>query len=122
MHEMSIAIPLVEQLQALAAEHNAARVEALTVTAGVMRQVVPEALVVAFEIAAAETCAAGATLTVEILPLAARCRQCGRRFEPSIDSFVCDRCNQADVEIIDGNDVVLTSVTFQQADDEDQPG
>lgn len=115
MHEMSIAVELMRQLEALAAEHNAAQVTELTVAAGAMRAIVPEALEIAFEAVAEGTCAAGATLHLEIVPPVARCRQCGSRYEPEPDSFVCGQCNQADVEIVQGNEILLTSVTCEQA-------
>ena len=115
MHEMSIAVELMRQLEALAAENNAERVTELTVTAGAMRAIVPEALEIAFEAVAEGTCAAGATLHLEIVPPLARCRQCGSRYEPEPDSFVCGQCNQADVEIVQGNEILLTSVRWEQA-------
>lgn len=115
MHEMSIAIPLVHQLQQLAAEHGADRVETLTVTAGAMRHIVPELLVDAFASAAEGTCAEGAVLEVAIEPVVAQCRSCDTRYDATIDSFECPKCNQADVEIVEGNTIILKSVTFEQA-------
>ena len=114
MHEMSIAVALMEQLEALAAEHAVERVEALTVRAGVLRQIVPEAFEAAFEAVAQGTCAEGARLVLEVVPPVARCRQCGLRFQPQLDSFLCARCRQADVELLEGNDIVLTSVVCEQ--------
>lgn len=126
MHEMTIAVELMRQLEALAAEHGVERIEEVNVAAGAMRQVVPDALELAFEILAEDTCAAGTRLNLEVTPVIARCRQCGYRFEPELDMFLCARCNQADVEIVEGDDIILTSVTCQQQDgarcDEDQRG
>ncbi|MFW6163985.1 MAG: hydrogenase maturation nickel metallochaperone HypA [Planctomycetota bacterium] len=111
---MSIALALVEQLESVAAEHQAERIVAVSVRAGVLRQIVPEALEMAFETAAEGTCAEGATLELEIAPAIARCRRCGHRFQPELDSFLCPRCEQADVEIVEGEDIVLTSITAEQ--------
>ena len=116
MHEMSIAIPLVHQLQQLAAEHGAERVETLTVTAGAMRHIVPELLVDAFASVAEGTCAEGALLEVIIEPVVARCRGCDTRYDATIDSYECPKCNQADVEIVEGNTIILKSVTLEGAD------
>ena len=118
MHEMSIAIPLVKQLEAVAAEHGAARVEAVGVAAGQMRQVVPEMLVSAFEVAAADTCVEGAMLEVTIVPPVAQCRHCQLRFDASIDSVLCPGCNQADVNIVEGNEITLMSVTLEKPDED----
>ena len=42
------------------------------------------------------------------------CRQCGLRFAPEQDDFRCTRCGEADVDMVEGNDIVLTSVTCSQ--------
>jgi hydrogenase nickel incorporation protein HypA/HybF len=117
MHEMSIAMPLVGQLEQLAAEHQVERVESLTVSAGVLRMIVPEMLVAAFEAAAEGTCAEGAELIVELVPVKARCRACDSEFATDIDCYECPACNQADVDVVEGNDIVLSSVTFRQTDE-----
>ncbi len=118
MHEMSIVVELLDQLEAVAAENGVLRVEAFTVQAGVLRGVVPEALEIAFESASGGTVAEGAELTLEILPALARCRQCGLEFEPGTDSYLCPGCNQADVDIVSGNEILLASVTGQQKNKE----
>lgn len=114
MHEMAIAVELVRQLEALAQEHHLKQVEVVAVKAGLLRQVVPEALEMAFAAMAEGTCAAGARLEFHVAPPLAKCRACECRFEPAVDDFLCPQCRQADVEIVEGNDIVLTSVTGQQ--------
>jgi len=113
MHEMAIAAALVRQLEAVAAEHGLTRIDAVTVRAGIFRQIVPDALEAAFEAVAQGTCAAGAMLTLEIVPPLARCRPCGHQFAPDFESFLCPRCGQADVELLEGDDIVLASVTAE---------
>ncbi|MHC4562098.1 MAG: hydrogenase maturation nickel metallochaperone HypA [Planctomycetota bacterium] len=113
---MSIAVELMRQLEALTAEHNAERIEALTLATGEMRCVVPELLADAFAVVAEGSCAEGAAVSVEIVPLVAVCRGCGDRFTAEMADFVCRQCNRADVDIVEGNDILLTSVTFQEAD------
>ncbi|MBN1943514.1 MAG: hydrogenase maturation nickel metallochaperone HypA [Phycisphaerae bacterium] len=117
MHEMSIAVELLTRLEELAVEHDLTRVHALTVRAGVLRGIVPEALDMAFAEAAGGTLAEGAKLTLQITPARARCRLCGERFAPTVDSFLCPRCNQADVEIIEGNEILLLSLDGASRDE-----
>jgi hydrogenase nickel incorporation protein HypA/HybF len=120
MHEMSIAVELMRQLESLAAEHEIGRIREISVQAGVMKAIVPDALEMAFEALAQGTVAEGAGINLEIIPARAQCRVCGKEFEPGVDSFLCSGCNQADVEIVEGNDIVLRSVSFdprQEADD-----
>jgi hydrogenase nickel incorporation protein HypA/HybF len=114
MHEMAIAVALLQQLESAAREHGLARIESVTVRTGVFRQVVPEALETAFAALAQGTRAEGAALRIELVPARARCRQCGHAFEPETDSFLCPQCHQADAEILEGDDIVLASLTGDQ--------
>jgi hydrogenase nickel incorporation protein HypA/HybF len=116
MHEMSIAIELLGQIEAVAAQHGLERVDEVRIQAGEMRGVVPEALDIAFESAAAGTVAEGAEIRLEIVSARARCRLCSREFQPRIDDFLCPDCRQANVELISGNDVILTSLTSNETE------
>jgi hydrogenase nickel incorporation protein HypA/HybF len=110
MHEMAIALEIVAQLEPLADEHDLERIESVTVRAGLLRGVVPEALEMAFASAAEGTAAEGATLQLEVAPAKARCRGCGTNFQPTVQNFLCPQCKQADVEILSGNEVLLVGV------------
>lgn len=110
MHEMMIATELLGQLDALAREHGLGRITHVSVAAGEMRGVVPEALEMAFAEASRDTVANGAALELEIVPAQARCRLCGQIFQPTVDSFLCPGCKQADVEFLKGNEIILTSI------------
>ncbi len=113
MHEMTIADGILTQTLAAIADHGDIRVEQVQVLAGVLRQIVPEALELAWQELSRGTAAEGATLElVEVAP-AARCRICECDFEPTIESYLCPQCNLADVEITAGNDIVLQSLTCQ---------
>lgn len=125
MHEMSIAQDLMRQLEELAEENDIVRVDAVTVRAGVLAGIVPEALDMAFACLAEGTVAEGAELTLEIEPALAECRRCGHRFEPEIDAYLCERCGVADVTILQGRDIILSSLSCTQrgnGNDEDQRG
>ena len=111
MHEMSIAVELIAQVQSVAAANNLVTIETVAVAAGVLRAIVPDALNVAFECVAEGTCAEGAALSLEIVQPRGRCRECGTEFGLEIDTFLCPHCNRADVELTAGNDIILTSVT-----------
>lgn len=115
MHELSIAHSLAEQVARIARENRAVRVLEVEVHCGVMRQVVPEALAVAFEAVTAETVAAGAQLRIVEEALTACCRPCGTSFAATIDNYLCPRCGQADVEVLTGRDIVLRTVICETA-------
>ena len=114
MHEMSIAVELMREIERAIAGRDIERVEEVFLAIGVMRQVVPDMLETAFQAAAMGTPAEGAHLHMEFVPPAARCRSCGSRFEPTADSFLCPECGQADAEITEGDDIILTSLTCEE--------
>jgi hydrogenase nickel incorporation protein HypA/HybF len=119
MHEMSIAVALMEQLEDQARQNGIARITGIVVKAGVMRGVVPEAMALAFEAVTQGTIAQGAKLELEIVSALARCRHCGAQFQPEIDYYLCEKCQQADVELIQGDEILLSSLecTLRDGDD-----
>jgi len=119
MHESAIAMAIVEQAVQAAQAHGAGRITEIEVEVGLLQQVVPEALQTAFAFAAADTPAQGAALRLKECRPSAQCRACGHRFEPTLEafSFLCPACNQADVEIVAGNDITLLSVTCDEIEE-----
>ena len=114
MHEMSIAVELLRELESLVKTNNVKRVTEFTVSVGQLRGVVPEALDMGFENLSKGTCTDGAKLHIEFVPPVAQCRQCNNRFGPGEDYYLCPKCNKADVEIVEGNDIILKSVVCEE--------
>jgi len=98
---------------AAVAPHGATRIDLIEVEIGRMRQIVPEALEVAFAAMSEGTIAQGARLEITEVQMQAVCRVCGHAFQPEIDLYICPRCEQADVRIVAGNDMILKSITAQ---------
>ena len=67
MHEMAIAMALIDQVEQAAREQKAQAIASITVAVGRLSGVDPDALRAVFELAAEETLAAGAQLEVEVL-------------------------------------------------------
>lgn len=110
MHEMSLATALLDQVLDIARAHGAVEVESVSLICGVQRQVVPEAMTVAFEAVTKGTLAEGARLLMREEPIRARCNLCTHEFDAEIDHYLCPRCHEADVELVAGDDVILESV------------
>jgi hydrogenase nickel incorporation protein HypA/HybF len=113
MHEMAIAASLVEHVLGIARQHDARRIDQVEVEVGVLQQIVPDSLQLAFVATAYGTPAEGAALQLVNVKAVAECRPCGLPFEPAIDDYLCPHCGQADVRIVAGNDIILKSVVFQ---------
>jgi hydrogenase nickel incorporation protein HypA/HybF len=113
MHELSIAQALVEQIEAVARAERAERVYGTRVSVGSLSGVEPDALELAFPVAAEGTVAEGSALTIELAPAAAACRKCGHRFTPEFPLFVCEACASPDVAVDGGRDLLLLSVDLE---------
>ena len=117
MHEFSIATQIIEELESLVKEYGASRVTSLTVKAGEMMQLVPEALAIAFEAAAGDTIAEGARLSLEIVPVCVKCCGCGLDYKPVDGYYVCPSCSMVNYDLIDGDGLVLNSVELENDDE-----
>lgn len=112
MHEAAIASAIIDQALAAAAQHGVVRICQIEVEVGALQQVVPEALQIAFEAASEDTPAANAELILTVEKAVALCHGCRCEFEPDVEhmSFLCPKCEKADIEIIAGNHITLKSL------------
>lgn len=113
MHELSIAQALVEQLEKLVAENGATGIAGLTLSIGTLSGVDPDALEMAFPLAAESTAAAGAKLTLSLETARAFCKDCSRGFEPEFPFFVCEVCGSGNVEIAGGRELSIKTVDLR---------
>lgn len=107
MHELSIAQSVV----AIAVRHaDGRRVRRVELRVGHMRQVVPSALLFAFELLVTDTELEGAELAIEDVPAVGRCRHCAR--ETVLDRFPlqCASCGGLDLEITAGEELLVTAL------------
>lgn len=113
MHELAIAQGILDIAVKTAASHGACKVVGVKVLAGELTGIVPEALEFGFSALAEGTVAAGAQLSVHIVPLAGRCQECG--YESGVDKyrFVCTSCGSYAVEIIAGRELKVESVEVE---------
>jgi len=110
MHEMSLAVGLMDQIISVAQDNNLTRVNEVELETGVLRQVVPEVMQEAFKSVTEDTIAQDAILKIVEIKAIVECRQCQGAFEPEIDSFLCPKCQKADINVIQGDDIILKAV------------
>ena len=115
MHEDGLVKSLLGQVARLASEHAATGVEMVKVRVGAFSGVEPELLQSAFERRAPRTIAQGARLIVERVPLRAACQNCQQTFPIEQYHFVCTFCQSAELHVIEGEELLLESVTLEHA-------
>ena len=113
MHELAIA----EALVSIATRHAGGRtVRKVEVRVGHLRQVVPSALELSFELVAHGTPVEGAELELTEVAAEGRCRGCDA--ETVLRSFplTCGRCGGFDVEVIAGEELSVEALEVDAKD------
>jgi hydrogenase nickel incorporation protein HypA/HybF len=119
---MSIVEALMEAVQLESRVHSGApastpggaRVLAVHVRVGKLRQVVPETLQFCYEAATRDTALAGSRLVIEAVPATARCRECRAEFAVEENWFECPRCQTVGAELLTGQELDLTSIELEE--------
>ena len=110
MHELAIAQAVCE----IARRHaDGRRVVQLDLKVGHLRQVVPSALGFAFDLLAQGTELEGADLTIEEVPAAGVCRDCGADTVLPDFPLQCRSCGGLDVEVTAGEELLVDSLELE---------
>jgi hydrogenase nickel incorporation protein HypA/HybF len=107
MHEIGLAEAVLDAVERRAAGRPIRRAR---VRAGVLLRISEPAFAQAFALVAAGTVADGAHLELVIMPVRLACRSCGRTTESDELLAVCPECGGTDIDIEDGDGLVLESI------------
>ncbi|UGQ11502.1 hydrogenase maturation nickel metallochaperone HypA [Yinghuangia sp. ASG 101] len=115
MHELSIAMAIVDSVDELAAERGHATVEEVRLRLGRLAGVHADALDFAFSVAREGTALANARLAVEHVPAVAHCTACARDFTvPMLVDLRCADCGQAADGLLSGRELEIEAVVFSE--------
>jgi hydrogenase nickel incorporation protein HypA/HybF len=110
MHELKIAEYIKEIVLETARKEKLTKVTKVNLVFGKLVSVVPENLEPAFREAVKETPAGNTEISIEIVPVRLRCRECGCDYQMDEEQFRCRICGSADPEIINGNEFFIKSI------------
>jgi hydrogenase nickel incorporation protein HypA/HybF len=113
MHELSIAMGIVEMVLGEAERHNV-HVNAVHLDLGPLSGVVADPLLFSFEIACQGTPLEGSRLEIRDVPIEVYCSTCDapRRLD-SMQSFCCPVCGTPTSHVLHGKEVVITGLEVQ---------
>ncbi len=114
MHEMSICLALLKQVQEVAASNGSNSVERIVIQIGPLSGVDPHLLENAFTIARAGTIAASAELTCEAGEIKVACQECGAETIASINKLLCQECGSWKTSVLSGYDLILKQVEIKK--------
>ncbi len=111
MHELSIALSIIEGASEEAAKHEGAKVEAVHLKLGKLSGVVKDALLFSWKVATQGTKLETARLEIEEIPLVVFCGNCQtEKTLDAINNLVCPDCSQPTPEIVNGRELMVTAL------------
>jgi hydrogenase nickel incorporation protein HypA/HybF len=117
VHELSIAVSLVEAVCEKAESLGDVRVEAVYVRLGPLAGVVKDALLFCFDEAARGTAIEGARLEIEDVPLTVLCPICCTERElASVQHLRCPVCDQLTPDVVGGRELELAALEIDDVD------
>jgi hydrogenase nickel incorporation protein HypA/HybF len=114
MHELSVCLSLMQQVEAIAEQQNAARVTRITLSIGPLSGVEPDLLQHAYPLATAGTVAEGAELIIETADVVVRCSQCQRESNVAANKLLCGSCGDFRTQVVSGDELTLLRVELDR--------
>ncbi|MFF3467281.1 hydrogenase maturation nickel metallochaperone HypA/HybF [Streptomyces sp. NPDC001984] len=114
MHEMSIALAVIDQVEEAAARAgDVTAVRSVRLQVGELAGVVPDALSFSFELARAGTLLEGAELVTETVPGRARCGACAHEWAVGMPPRLsCPRCDGGTTDLLAGRELRIAGVDW----------
>jgi hydrogenase nickel incorporation protein HypA/HybF len=111
MHEIGLCHSVLAAVERRAAGRPVA---GLTVQAGALLHVLPEAFAQSFAMVAAGSVADGAAVDLVIMPVRCHCKQCDATFETRDPLPACPSCGGVRFDREGGDELVLESIAYHQ--------
>lgn len=114
MHELSIAMSMIEMAAEEAARRGAAHVNAIHLRLGPLSGVVKDALLFSYDVACEGTTLEGSRLLVEETPVVVYCPTCDAERSPaSIQNVCCSVCNTPTPRILGGQELEVFALEIE---------
>ncbi len=115
MHELSVCLSLLQQVETIALERNAVKVTAISLSIGPLSGVEPELLRNAYPLAVAGTVAEEAELIMEIADVVVRCSQCENETTVMPNKLLCGTCGDFRTQLVSGDELTLMRVELDSS-------
>lgn len=115
MHELSIAISLIDEASDAARAEGFQRVTRVSTRIGLLAGVVQDALQFSFQMASEGTACAGAVLEIEEVPVRVTCPACREVKQlASVHRFACPTCGTPTPHVVSGRELELVSIEVEE--------
>jgi len=121
MHELSVCIALMEQVQRIAREHEAAQVDKIVLQLGPLSGVEAALLRHAWPLASVGTLAESAELLIESMPVKVKCTHCGAVSTVQPNRLLCADCGDFRTQLLSGDEMLLANLELSQIHQQAEP-
>src|SRR5262245_49811098 len=113
MHELSIALSIVDMAAEEAGRRGSNRVATVCLKLGPLSGVVPDALRSAFELARENSPLADAELVIEEVPVAAYCPACAAERTVPFPELRCPTCGTPTPQVVRGRELEVVALEIE---------
>ena len=114
MHELSIALSMIEMATEEAARRGGVQVNAVHLKLGQLSGVVKEALLFSYDVACEGTPLEGSRLVIEEIPVVVYCPTCRTETTlASLQQFCCGACETPTSEVVRGKELEVVALEIQ---------
>jgi hydrogenase nickel incorporation protein HypA/HybF len=111
VHELSIAMSIIDMASEELTRRNATRIEAVHVKIGKLSGVVPRALHASYDLACEDTPLAGSRLIIEEVSIMVYCARCAAaRPVDSMQVLCCAVCGTPSAEVVQGRELQVVAL------------
>jgi hydrogenase nickel incorporation protein HypA/HybF len=115
MHELSIAVSIVDMAQEEAERRGAMQIRAIHLRLGQLSGVVKQALLSSYEMACESTPLEGSQLLIEEIPVEVFCPKCEQpRLVDSIQWFCCPECGTPTPTVLHGKELEVVALELAE--------
>ena len=114
MHELSIAMSILEAAEREMAQHQSAELLRITLRIGELAGVDPESLRFSFEAITRDTPWAEVELQLDFISRTNRCAGCGAQFAVKAGEFACPQCGSLETRFVRGDELELASLELEE--------
>jgi len=115
MHELSVCLSLLQQMETIAEQRNASAVERVYLKIGPLSGIEPHLLRQAYPLAVAGTVAENAELVIEAAEVVVTCTQCGSESKVLPNRLLCADCGDFRTRVISGDEMILQRLELTTA-------
>ena len=114
MHELSVCLALMQQVERIAREHEARSVDRIVLQVGPLSGVEAPLLERAWPLASVGTLAEHAQLVIDVAPVTVRCTQCDTVSDVASNRLLCSACGDFRTQLISGDEMLLVNLEMSK--------